>query len=223
MIMLGLTSVSYANESTDEGIFFYPNKHNYIIAGRDKNGIENIKFQIGLRINLVDNTCFNFAFNQKSFWDIGRESAPFREHNYNPELFCQLEKVKFGYEHESNGRDGVESRSWERISVTTIQKANDYLTFVFKVWSPFFYAKENKDIIHYYGYGELTGSLAYSEHFEIRMNARKRSLLTDLMIGRYVSNIMIHIQHFQGIGESLIDYNKYDKNTRIGVTFSNGF
>lgn len=66
------------------------------------------------------------AYTQKSFWSIGEPSRPFEESNYNPEAFLSiapgldfrrftLHEIRLSpFEHESNGRDGAESRSWDR-------------------------------------------------------------------------------------------------------------
>ena len=73
----------------------------------------------GLRESLVA------AYTQTSWWQITKTSAPFRETNYQPEIFLNfaspkyleqigVKNLKFGLLHESNGRDGTNSRSWNR-------------------------------------------------------------------------------------------------------------
>ncbi|MFX7858123.1 phospholipase A, partial [Acinetobacter baumannii] len=64
---------------------------------------------------LLDNLYFGYT--QFSLWDLGKESAPFRDTNYRPSLFYYrpdtgiqggaLSRLSFagGIEHESNGRD----------------------------------------------------------------------------------------------------------------------
>jgi phospholipase A1 len=68
----------------------------------------------------------NFGYTQKSRWKLYDASAPFEENNYNPEIYYSyntrdlfglgpLDWVTMGFEHESNGEDDDESRSWNRI------------------------------------------------------------------------------------------------------------
>lgn len=111
-------------------------KDNYFVTGSSFNGGVNknnsdAKFQISLRYRLIQgvlpyNTYLFISYTQKSFWDIYRKSKPFSESNYNPtiglgNLICRQGKAVglalLQYEHESNGRDSIWSRSWNRISL----------------------------------------------------------------------------------------------------------
>jgi len=63
---------------------------------------------------------FYFGFTQEAYWDIGLDSAPFRETNYRPEFFFRFPHIPnldlyYGYIHESNGKDGDESGGWDRV------------------------------------------------------------------------------------------------------------
>jgi phospholipase A1 len=64
-----------------------------------------------------------FAYTQRSFWQIFSDSAPFRENNYEPEVFFAYEnedegpafrftRISLGAAHQSNGRAQEFSRSW---------------------------------------------------------------------------------------------------------------
>lgn len=130
----------------------------------------------------VFGTDFYLAYTQKSFWQFanGAESSPFRETNYDPEVFWrwELDKKRFnrwafdiGVEHESNGQafgDPVNnSRSWNRIYVAPFQAKGRHLAYL-KFWyrvpegrrssptNP--NGDDNPDITDYMGYGELTYS-----------------------------------------------------------------
>lgn len=65
-----------------------------------------------------------FGYTQKSFWQVydAENSRPFRETNYNPEVFLRFGGPNFiadlGYEHESNGQSDPMSRSWDRVYLT---------------------------------------------------------------------------------------------------------
>lgn len=110
---------------------FSPHKLNYFITnGLPGDPDAQIKFQISAKYGGIGTAEFRkylplyFSYTQKSFWNIGKPSAPFEENNYNPEVFLDyqvkgsgiyLDHVVIGGEHESNGRDGAESRSWNRV------------------------------------------------------------------------------------------------------------
>lgn len=108
-------------------------KDNYIITGTNFEGGKitkynsDAKFQISLRHRLyrklLPYRLYTFlTYTQKSFWDIYRKSAPFSENNYNPSLgvgrnFVRNRRIEgivmFQFEHESNGRDSIQSRQLE--------------------------------------------------------------------------------------------------------------
>lgn len=121
---------------------------------------------------------FYLAYTQKSFWQwLNHErSSPFRESNYNPEVFYrwELDKKRFNYwaldvgaEHESNGRAFPDSRSWNRIYVAPFQAKGRGLAYL-KFWyrlpegSPSSPTNQdgddNPDITDYMGHGELSYS-----------------------------------------------------------------
>lgn len=80
----------------------------------------------GLRKSILPfNTFLDVTYTQKSFWDIYRTSLPFPDNNFNPGLSIgkliirnnQLKKIAiFSFEHESNGRDSIDSRDWNYFS-----------------------------------------------------------------------------------------------------------
>ena len=124
--------------SSDKNRFFSAYKPNYLIGSTSggKNSSEDLKFQISFKqrlalsedgeaIDEIDKDWrkrFYFGYTQRSFWDIGRDSAPFRDSVFSPELFYATEnddaanhrRMQFGLVHASNGRDGNNSRSWNR-------------------------------------------------------------------------------------------------------------
>ena len=84
-------------------------------------------FQISAKHPLFGSR-FYFAYTQISFWQAYDDynSAPFRETNYNPEIFYRMNPYEFkqgelgsdiGFEHESNGQTVPKSRSWNLIYV----------------------------------------------------------------------------------------------------------
>lgn len=92
-----------------------------------------VKFQISMKFRVLEHVLkYNlfpayFAYTQKSLWNVGQQSMPFEENNYNPEFFLdypanaviigrfKLRSIVISpIEHESNGLVGVQSRSWNR-------------------------------------------------------------------------------------------------------------
>ena len=93
-----------------------------------------------------------FGYSHKAFWQIydHANSRPFREHNYNPELFLEwddilnLDHVRFGLiEHESNGeqlrydKNGNpvnHSRTWNRTYLYADKSVHPVLNLGLKLW-----------------------------------------------------------------------------------------
>ncbi|MDE6391354.1 MAG: phospholipase A, partial [Duncaniella sp.] len=120
----------------DEGPYFGLYKDNYFIFGppigpRIAKDNTNIKFQISIaqrltRSTLPGGTYLFLFYTQKCFWNVLEKSMPMTDLNFNPgigltkPLFVRgrfVGKVNLIAEHESNGRDGTASRSWNRISL----------------------------------------------------------------------------------------------------------
>jgi len=85
-------------------------------------------FQMSAKHRLF-NTRFYFAYTQISFWQAWdhEHSAPFRETNYNPEVFYRTQLIPYqggffgadlGFEHESNGQKPPITRSWNLLYVS---------------------------------------------------------------------------------------------------------
>lgn len=64
------------------------------------------------------------------------------------------------FEHESNGRDSIWSRSWNRLTFTGIYLMNKNYTFQAKVWIAMQVAKENRHLTRYAGIGHLAATYA---------------------------------------------------------------
>jgi len=175
----------------------------------------------GLRESLVA------AYTQTSWWQITRTSAPFRETNYQPEIFLNfaspkyleqigVKNLKFGLLHESNGRDGSNSRSWNRAYVQS--------DFVFgklsispRAWMVVGNKGDNKDILKYIGHGDVRLSynlnnyifslmLRNNLHFD---KTNKGAAEISYMFPIFSTGVYGYLQYFTGYGESLIDYNRH--------------
>ncbi len=208
------------------------------------------KLQISLRKELA---AFSYgslyaSYTQLSFWQVydGPGSRPFRETNYNPELFAKLKLpalrgapdfMQVGLEHESNGQGLAASRSWNRLYVQPQwgEPFSAPVTGSLKVWariaepaktSPTDAAgDDNPGIESYLGYAEarvywlLGGKRA---QLALRRGSRDNSgsvrLDFQAPIGDPGAGLFWHVQYFYGYGESLIDFDQLVQ--RVGVGFS---
>lgn len=146
---------------------------NYFASGFTKE--TQVKFQFSIKYDLWPNRAGHnlyFAYTQKSLWDLWKASSPFRENNYNPELFylfrhqpfdgafagCRLVSEQMGIDHESNGSGASASRSWNRVFAATSAECRDeerrFVGWGAKLWLPFG-TSDNSDITDYAGYGEV--------------------------------------------------------------------
>lgn len=202
-------------------------------------------FQVSIRHRLTKsrlpfNTFLYLTYTQKSFWNIYAESSPFRDTNYNPGVgfgryIIQNNILKgavfMQIEHESNGRDGEESRSWNMISLSSNYIYNMQLIFGFKVWIPIVDGEENKDLLDYRGLGYLSANYITKNKrwwMTAEINPRKgfgnaNTTLTAAFKISSNSNQYLYARFYNGKGDSLLDYNKYDMNIRFGFCIKPDF
>ena len=116
-----------------------------------------VKFQlsVGLRLwSIADKADILFTYSQRSVWDIYQESCPFRETAYNPGVWAAWQvrknvRLLFGFEHESNGLGGSDSRSFNYFSAACIYEPYEHWRFGVRLWYGY-YDREN--ISSYYRY-----------------------------------------------------------------------
>ncbi|MCF6173768.1 MAG: phospholipase A [Campylobacteraceae bacterium] len=255
---------SYKNKSTNkslEQIIFQtfdvePYNMNYLLPftydatiheGRKKT---ETKFQVSFKKSLAENLFgmqnkLFLGYSQTSWWQTSAKSSPFRETNYEPELFMLfpyvkkqsvLKAYKIGILHQSNGQGGSLSRSWNRIYAEGIFQKNGFF-IIPRIWYRIPEHKktnisdtsgdDNPDIYKYLGYGNLKILYPYKKYlFSIllRDNFRfkgdnKGAVQFDWTFPLpWVSDLFGYLQIFSGYGESLIDYNK--RNDKIGLGFA---
>lgn len=187
-----------------------------------------------------------FAYSQRSYWSLynSARSRPFRETVYNPEVFWRwagplprsqdfIWGMDGGYEHESNGQDIPESRSWDRLYLAPYFERRSTAVQL-KFWyrlpedrkdsADDANGDDNPDIEDYLGHGELHVYRRFSPdrrlHVMLRGNAATGygaiQIQHDWRIGD--GDLFWQGYVFHGYGESLTDYN--DSITRVGVGFS---
>jgi outer membrane phospholipase A len=113
---MGILSDMFAEEKKQSAFSIY--KDNYFITG-NKN--DQTKFQVSIKYALIYpfDIGFYVAYTQTSYWATYERSSPFKETNYNPEIFWRLgnnnDHIQLGFlEHRSNGKNGDDSRGWNR-------------------------------------------------------------------------------------------------------------
>jgi phospholipase A1/A2 len=215
-------------------------------------GIETseVKFQYSFKFPFhVDRLHeFSFGYTQVSYWQLTNtsNSSPFRESNYAPEFFYivrhetaafGLDNVEstLGFKHESNGKGGAESRSWNRL-YGQVRLDWPRLAIDIRPWyriperiknSPSdTRGDDNPDILRYLGYGELSAGYRYGRVNAVltgRDNLRWRrnfgAVQFDLMYA-VDGQLTLYFQYFSGYGESLIDYNRYNERIGGGIMFA---
>ena len=203
------------------------------------------QFQLSVKfpllVNVFDTVDVFAAYTNRSFWQVYNSdiSAPFRETNHEPEAWLQFspewEFLGFknaanmiGIVHQSNGRGGNLSRSWNRVYASfVIERGNFALSF--KPWYRLPEDDENDDnpdITDYLGHYEIRGAYKWNEHvFSIMSRNNLESgfengaveLGWSFPLWNY-PYLKGYVQYFTGYGESLIDYDQYVN--RIGIGFS---
>jgi len=131
-------------------------------------GDPNTKVQISLKFKLFSKNNLFLAYTQTMFWDLAKNSSPFKDVDYNPELFYRinlpnsgiLKSIDIGlFEHKSNGEPGLDSRAWNRsyVKFNTVSRFYKWTfnwdTKVFALYR-FGLDKTNQDIGYYMGFWE---------------------------------------------------------------------
>ncbi len=207
-----------------------------------------VKFQLSLKApikeKIVDDITLWMAFTGTFYWQAYNSelSAPFREANYEPELFItkpidwqigplDSELLAMGVVHESNGQDVPVSRSWNRVFLNYIFKTNDYY-WSFKPWyripedekddplDP--RGDDNPDIEKYMGNFELEVARPFGNHvieLMLRNNLRSENkgaarINYSFPLSKRFKGL---VQVFSGYGDSLINYDNYENRYSFGI------
>ena len=239
--------VDSLKKELDYGPYFGLYKDNYFTVGtapfRKPTAMNSdVKFQISLAIRLTDTVLpwdsFVFLmYTQKTLWNVFQNSMPMRDLNFNPGIgwskpfFSKdryVGKLTLLVEHESNGRDGDESRSWNRISIYGSTIIDEWLMVHAKFWIPVIDGMNNKDILDYcgiYQHGVVITTPNKKFSFGITGVKRKGWNLNFNTIFDFSwrvhekSNLNLFAQYYNGYGENLLDYNQFHSRLRVGLIF----
>lgn len=220
-------------------------KDNYFIFGpplgpKANKHNTNIKFQISVAQRLTNatlpwGTYLYLFYSQKCFWNVLENSMPMTDLNFNPgigltkPLFVKnryVGKVSLIVEHESNGRDSIWSRSWNKVSLAANIIIDPNLSVAGKVWIPIVDGENNRDILRYCGLYQMsvqamtdnrkfTGSLTLVKR---KGNIFNYNTILELAY-RFSkqSNQFFFLQYYNGYGEGLLDYKVWKSQVRVGI------
>ncbi len=142
------------------------------------------------------------AYSQQSQWQVynDKTSRPFRETNYEPELFVSYNPdisynglqwllFNFGYNHQSNGRADPISRTWDRLIAEFGIERGDVALLV----RPWVIIDEggddNPDIADYMGWGDIRAVYKWHGHsFTLMGRGNPDNHLADPSTRFYVSS-----------------------------------
>lgn len=229
----------------DDAPYFGLYKDNYFIFGcpigeKITRHNSNIKFQISIaqkltRSTLPFGTYLYLFYSQKCFWNILENSMPMTDLNFNPgigltkPLFVKghfIGKVSLIAEHESNGRDGAASRSWNRISLAGSIMIAPQIVVHGKVWIPIIDGSENRDILDYCGIYQMgTAFSSANGRFGLAVNLVKRkgwklNYNTTVEFNYRIfarDNQYLFLQYYNGYGEGLLAYKEFHSMLRVGL------
>ncbi|HKE92724.1 MAG TPA: phospholipase A [Povalibacter sp.] len=228
----------------------------YFIVGGD--GGLNAKFQISFRYQLFDGNGpmarkmpwiddLYLAFSQTSLWDLHELSKPFTDSSYRPRLFYadyDLTRVldgrlrigvESGFGHESNGKDGETSRSYNMFYVRptlTFGDPEGLRMYAAPLIHNYIADHENPDLKNYRGYVDWLVGFGSKGGLDFWATLRKGTRSTygsaELNVSYPLSKLSggdltgwLMLQYFGGYGESLLNYNrKLDSQLRLGVAIA---
>ena len=218
-------------------------KDNYFIFGgpvgyKANRRNTNVKFQISIsqrltRAALPWGTYLYLFYTQKVFWNVLQNSMPMTDLNFNPGIgltkpfFVKnryIGKLTFIIEHESNGRDSIDSRSWNRVALAGNVMVTNNLMVHAKLWAPIVDGMNNKDIVRYCGFFQTGFQLvSNNRRFSggITITPRKNfSFNTEVDLSYRIlrkDNQFLFLQYYNGRGEGLLEYNKFHSSLRVGI------
>lgn len=220
-------------------------KDNYFIFGpsvgpKPTKENTNIKFQISIaqrltRSTLPWGTYLYLFYSQKCFWNVLENSMPMTDLNFNPgigltkPLFVKnryIGKMSLIVEHESNGRDSIQSRSWNKISLAAHIYVTPNLMVHGKVWIPIVDGENNRDLLKYAG--------IFQTGFQVMSNDRRFTggvVLTKRQGWNLNFNTTLEfcwrifkgdnqyffVQYYNGYGEGLLAYKEFHSQLRAGI------
>ena len=186
---------------------------------------------------------FHLAYTQTMFWALSRPSSPFRVISYQPELLyiLPLDDMESGHgttltlsaKHESNGRDGRESRSvnilYAQPSFNVDLDGAHRLVLSPRAWVYVGPTGENPRIQRYRGNFSITAEIGENNGWKLSTWLRgnpgsgKGAAQADLSYPLAALlpidlDLYLHAQAFTGYGENILDYDRKTTRLRFGIS-----
>ncbi len=229
--------------------YFSLYKDNYIVMGTSLSEIptkhnSDAKFQVSLAFRLTTaslpwDTYLSLIYTQVAFWNVFEDSFPMRDINFNPGIAWTkpyyrgdryLGSTSLIIEHESNGRDGDASRSWNRIALSGNLYVTERIRVFGKIWIPIVDGCNNRDLVKYKGIFSLgteiqTVNRKLMAGFTIeKSKGLQFNIMTEVSWQLHKkTNLWLFAQLYIGYAESLIDYNHHSTMLRAGIVFKPKF
>ena len=227
----------------DKQPYFALFKDNYFIGGipigeKITSRNSDVKFQISVSQRLTksklpfDSYLF-LQYTQKAFWNVFQASLPMRDLNFNPGIGLghliirknkYIGKAYVMVEHESNGRDSIENRSWNKLTLGAAVLLNKNWEVQFKGWIPVIDGKENDDILKYNGIFQVAANYR-TDNRRLNLGLILTKRLTWFSFNTQVElsykfnnneNQYFFVQYYNGYGENLLEYNQFKSILRVG-------
>ena len=235
----------------DNGPYFTLYKDNYFTLGTEVGSKptstnSDVKFQISVAQRLTKSTLpgktyLFLMYSQKCFWNVFEESLPMHDLNFNPGIGVSklliskdrlVGKATLLIEHESNGKDGEASRSWNKVSLSASIFVDPNFMIHGKYWIPIVDGENNKDILRYSGiYQTGLQYVSSNGRFGVALTLVKRkgwdlnfNTIAELNYRLFAQeNQYLFLQYYNGYGESLLDYKQFHSRLRVGIVIKPQF
>ena len=227
------------------------------VGTSENNKLDDIElvFQVSIKYLAIENLFIDdlnmqLAFTSVSWWQAYNSdiSSPFRETNYEPEIIFTYQKPfeflgttidnsYIAFNHESNGKSGDLSRSWNRV-IGGVAWINNDISVALRAWwripesglnSSGRHVDDNPDIEKYLGNGELAFLWQISDEHNLTIMLRN-NLKSDnkgaVKIGwsyPLSKRLKGYVEYFNGYGESLIYFNHHIERFGIGIKLTDWF
>lgn len=207
------------------------------------------KYQISVKLPIYQESNSSsglyMGFTAVSYWQVynSEASKPFRETNYEPELFYawrnqlsfagfKFNQIRLGLSHQSNGQSGLRSRSWNRLYASAMFSDDDSFYHI-KAWyrikedkkdDPFdSTGDDNPDITTFmghteFGYGTKLGKFNVMALVRNNLKTSDNKGSVELNLSYPISTRYdFLVQYFNGYGDSLVDYNRHQERIGFGI------
>ena len=207
------------------------------------------KYQISVKLPIYQESASSsglyMGFTAVSYWQVynSEASKPFRDTNYEPELFYawrnqltfagfKFNQIRLGLSHQSNGQSGLRSRSWNRLFASAMFSDDDSFYHI-KAWyrikedkkeDPFDSSgDDNPDITTFmghteFGYGTKLGKFNIMALVRNNLKTSDNKGSVELNLSYPISTRYdFLLQYFNGYGDSLVDYNRHQERIGVGI------